>query len=46
MLSSTHLPRFTGDVRSAFEVTVRIAAFPSKPRRLSSVSVTFRQRLP
>src|SRR5262245_47405735 len=38
----THLPRCTGDVRSATEVSVRIAPLPNSPRRLSSVNSTRR----
>ena len=32
-LSSTHLPRTTGDVRLAADVTVRMLPWPSSPRR-------------
>ena len=35
--SSTHLPRRTGDVRSACDVTARMLPWPSRPRRASSV---------
>ncbi len=45
-LSSTHLPRTTGDVRSACDVIIRIAPFPSRPFRASSASVTRRKWLP
>ena len=31
--SSTHFPRTTTDVLSAYEVTVRTPAFPSRPKR-------------
>src|SRR5262245_62013807 len=31
--SKTHLPRLTGEVRVGFDVTVRILACVSKPRR-------------
>ena len=44
--SSTHLPRSTGDVRWACEVTSRIAPLPSSPLRVSSASVTRRKWLP
>ena len=35
--SRTHLPRSTGDVRSAYDVTIRMLPLPSRPRRASSV---------
>ena len=35
--SRTHLPRSTGEVRSACDVTVRMLPLPSRPRRASSV---------
>ena len=38
--SSTHFPRPTGEVRSGYEVTVRMLPWPSKPRRLPSASAT------
>ena len=44
--SSTHLPRSTGEVRWACEVTSRMAPLPSSPRRVSSVSVMRRKWLP
>ena len=42
MPSSTsiiHLPRSTGDVRSATDVSIRMLPWPSRPRRFSSASV-------
>ena len=33
MFSSSHLPRTTGEVRVAYEVTVRMLPWPSRPRR-------------
>src|SRR5262245_36146127 len=44
--SRIHLPRTTGDVRVAIEVNVNTLAWPSKPRRFSSVISTRRNRLP
>ncbi len=44
--SRIHLPRSTGEVRCACEVTIRMAPLPSRPRRASSVSVTRRKWLP
>ena len=44
--SSTHLPRSTGDVVVACEVTSSTAPLPSRPRRVSSGSVTRRKWLP
>ena len=47
MFSSTHLPRCTGDVRLAYDVTARMLACPrSPPRGLFSGSVTRRKWLP
>jgi hypothetical protein len=40
------LPRCTGEVLVAYEVTVKILACPSNPRRRSSVSVTRRKSVP
>ena len=37
--SSTHWPRFTGEVRLGAEVTVSTLPCPSRPRRAASVSV-------
>ena len=34
MFSSIHLPRSTGDVRSAYDVTVRMLPWPSRPARV------------
>ncbi len=34
--SSSHTPRTTGEVRFAYEVMVRMLAWPSRPPRLSS----------
>ena len=39
MFSSIHLPRITGEVRVAYEVTVRMLPWPSRPPRVSSVRV-------
>src|SRR6185436_20154406 len=45
--SSTHLPRITGEVRVAYEVTVSTLPCRSKPpRSLSLPSATRRKRLP
>ena len=44
--SSTHLPRDTGDVRLAYEVRVRMPAWPRMPARRSSAHVTRRKWLP
>ena len=44
--SRIHLPRTTGDVRSACDVTVRMLPCPSRPLPRSSVSVTRRKWLP
>ena len=44
--SRTHLPRATGDVRLATDVTSRKLAWPSKPRRSRPERVTRRNRLP
>ena len=43
--SITHLPRRTGDVRSATDVSVRMLPWPSRPRRYSG-SVTRRKAAP
>ena len=40
--SITHLPRSTGEVRSATDVIVRMLPCPSRPRRFGSASVTRR----
>ena len=45
-LSSTHLPRTTGEVRSVCELTISTAPLPSSPRRASSVNVMRRKWLP
>ena len=37
-VSSTHLPRFTGEVRFGCDVTGRMLPWPSRPRRASSVT--------
>ena len=37
MLSRIHLPRTTGEVRSACDVTARMLPWPSSPRRATSV---------
>ena len=34
MFAGYHLPRATGDVRAAFEVMVRSAPLPMRPRRI------------
>src|SRR5262245_10805809 len=45
--SRNHLPRSTGDVRVAYEVTARILPCPNRPPRgLSSGNVTHRNQLP
>ena len=46
--SRIHLPRRTGEVRSAREVDIRTPPLPSSPRRISNSgpSVTRRNRLP
>ena len=42
--SSTHLPRSTGDVRVAYDVSVRMLPWPSRPPRgLPSGNVTRRK---
>ena len=47
MFSRIHLPRSTGEVRLAYDVTVRMLPWPrSPPRTLSSPSETRRKRLP
>jgi hypothetical protein len=47
MLLRIHLPRSTGEVRIACEVTVRMLPWPRMPRRtLSAGSVTRRKWLP
>ena len=33
--SRIHLPRCTGDVRSAYDVSVRMLPWPNRPRRYS-----------
>ena len=43
--SITHLPRCTGEVRSATEVSVRMLPWPSRPRRYGG-SVTRWNALP
>ena len=45
-LSMIHLPRTTGDVRLACEVTMRTPPIPRMPNRRSSDSVTRRMWLP
>src|SRR4029077_6989240 len=40
--SRIHLPRCTTDVRLGYDVTVRMLPCPSRPCRLTSVSVTRR----
>ena len=45
--SRIHLPRPTGEVRSEYEVTVRMLPWPSRPRRfVDPASVTRRNSLP
>ena len=44
--SITYLPRCTGDVRMAVEVSVRMLAWPSKPKRFDRSDCTRRKRLP
>src|SRR5260221_1343348 len=45
--SRTHLPRITGDVRVAYEVTVKILPWRNRPpRSLSRSRATRRKRLP
>src|SRR5688572_1174679 len=44
--SMIHLPRNTGDVRSAIEVSSRTLPWPSTPRRFESAIVTRRNSLP
>src|SRR5204863_24897 len=45
--SSTHLPRTTGDVRVAYDVSVRMLPWPSRPPRgLPGGNVTRRNWLP
>ena len=46
MFSRIHLPRPTMEVRSEYDVTVRMLACPSRPRRFSSGIVTRRNSLP
>ena len=46
MLSSSHRPRSTGDVRLGYDVTVRMLPCPSSPPRLPSANVTRRKWLP
>src|SRR6185295_10385005 len=41
-----HLPRSTGDVRLGYDVTVKMLACPSSPRRASSGTLTRRNWLP
>src|SRR3989442_8367729 len=46
-VSSTHLPRNTGEVRLGYDVTVRRLPWPSRPPRCSGVlNVTRRKRFP
>ena len=42
--SSTHLPRSTGEVRSATDVIVRMLPWPNRPRRFGSASATRAKR--
>ncbi len=44
--SMIHLPRSTGDVRSAIEVSASTLPWPRMPRRFGSVSATLRKLLP
>ncbi len=44
--SMIHLPRSTGEVRSATDVNARMLPWPSSPRRFSSASVTRRNSGP
>ena len=44
--SSSHLPRFTTEVRVEYEVRVRMLALPSSPARRSSGSTTRRKWFP
>src|SRR5262245_14821909 len=44
--SRIHFPRTTGDVRVAMDVSVNTLAWPSRPRRFSSVISTRRNRFP
>src|SRR5262245_51263374 len=47
ILSNIHLPRITGEVRVAYDVTVRMLPCRSSPPRLLSLSrETLRKRLP
>ena len=46
MLSSTNRPRFTGEVRVGFEVTVRMLAWVSSPPRCVPSSETRFHSLP
>ena len=42
IVSSTHAPRSTGDVRSGYDVTISTLPLPNKPKRRESVSSTRR----
>ena len=42
----TNLPRKTGEVRVATDVSDRMLPWPSRPRRFGSVSFTWRKREP
>src|SRR5262245_50107813 len=44
--SRIHFPRTTGEVRVAIEVSVNTLAWPNRPRRLSSLISTRRNRFP
>ena len=46
MFSSSHFPRTTGEVLVAYDVTIRMLPCPSRPRLVSSGSVTRRKWLP
>src|SRR4029450_1849091 len=46
ILSRTHAPRRTGDVRFGYDVLISTAPLPSKPIRFLSVSLTHRNWVP